>query len=239
MANVDDQLTDKPHNQPQQTMMAYRKRNQQGISVLGVLAVILLMLVVIWTAFTLTKQQLTPKPPTIDAQGIISQMTTLSRLQTATFAIDTVVTAKQDGSWQKLWQDEQKGLFIIKGRVLAGVDLQQITPEMVQIHQETDGTLPSVRVQLPPSQIFEVFLDHIEIYDWQTGVFGAKTVDARLFAQVQKDAKAEILQKACQGDVINLANTQAVQQLQLLFSKLPMQVQIQSQGAGRCQFANL
>ena len=212
---------------------------ERGFSIISVLLVLILLMLTAFATFYATKTLLPKNEPSISTQSVITQIQSLARLQTATFAIDTVVATKQEGSWQKLWQDEQKGLFIIKGRVLAGVDLQQITPEMVQIHQETDGALPSVRVQLPPSQIFEVFLDHIEIYDWQTGVFGAKTVDAKLFEQVQQDAKMEILSKACQGDVMNFATVQASEQLKALLTMLPMNVQIDHQGAGVCQFANL
>lgn len=212
---------------------------ERGFSIVSVLLMLILLMLTAFATFYATKTLLPKNEPSINTQSVITQIQSLARLQTATFAIDTVVATKQEGSWQKLWQDEQKGLFIIKGRVLAGVDLQQITPEMVQIHQETDGTLPSVRVQLPPSQIFEVFLDHIEIYDWQTGVFGAKTVDAKLFEQVQQDAKMEILSKACQGDVMNFATVQASEQLKALLTMLPMNVQIDHQGAGACQFTNL
>lgn len=212
---------------------------ERGFSIVSVLLVLILLMLTAFATFYATKTLLPKNEPSISTQSVITQIQSLARLQTATFAIDTVVATKQEGSWQKLWQDEQKGLFIIKGRVLAGVDLQQITPEMVQIHQETEGALPSVRVQLPPSQIFEVFLDHIEIYDWQTGVFGAKTVDAKLFEQVQQDAKMEILSKACQGDVMNFATVQASEQLKALLTMLPMNVQIDHQGAGACQFANL
>lgn len=212
---------------------------ERGFSIVSVLLMLILLMLTAFATFYATKTLLPKNEPSINTQSVITQIQSLARLQTATFAIDTVVATKQEGSWQKLWQDEQKGLFIIKGRVLAGVDLQQITPEMVQIHQETDGALPSVRVQLPPSQIFEVFLDHIEIYDWQTGVFGAKTVDAKLFEQVQQDAKMEILSKACQGDVMNFATVQASEQLKALLTMLPMNVQIDHQGAGECQFANL
>lgn len=212
---------------------------ERGFSIVSVLLVLILLMLTAFATFYATKTLLPKNEPSINTQSVITQIQSLARLQTATFAIDTVVATKQEGSWQKLWQDEQKGLFIIKGRVLAGVDLQQITPEMVQIHQETEGALPSVRVQLPPSQIFEVFLDHIEIYDWQTGVFGAKTVDAKLFEQVQQDAKMEILSKACQGDVMNFATVQASEQLKALLTMLPMNVQIDHQGAGACQFANL
>lgn len=75
----------------------------------------------------------------VTRDGIITDIQKLSRLQSVAFSVDTVITASREGSWQKLWQDEQKGLFVAHGRVLAGVDLSKISAEMVQVAQRTDS----------------------------------------------------------------------------------------------------
>lgn len=104
----------------------------------------------------------------------------------------------------KLWQDEQKALFIAHGRVEAGVDLSALTPEMVQVVQPAQAnadeeqvadanspaaTMPQINITLPPTEIFSVYLDDIEIYDWQTGAFGMMQVDPKILAQAQTMAK--------------------------------------------------
>lgn len=140
-----------------------------------------------------TVQNLNKEAPieTITREGVVTQIQQLNRLQTVAFSVDTVITSERPGSWMKLWQDEQKGLFIARGRVEAGIDLSDLTPEMVQVVQpdiEIDeakqadantpvSMMPQINITLPPSEIFSVYLDDIEIYDWQTGAFGMMQVD--------------------------------------------------------------
>ena len=179
-------------------------------------------------------QNITEEEPieTITREGVVTQIQQLNRLQTVAFSVDTVITSQRQGSWMKLWQDEQKGLFIARGRVDAGIDLSALTPEMVQVIQpemgveeiQAEGTntpvsiMPQINITLPPSEIFSVYLDDIEIYDWQTGAFGLMQVDPKILQQAQTMAKKEVLERACRGDVMNMALQNAQTQLQQLFS---------------------
>lgn len=187
---------------------------------------------------------------TITREGVVTQIQQLNRLHTVAFSVDTVITSERSGSWMKLWQDEQKALFIAHGRVEAGVDLSALTPEMVQIVQpdqaNTDeeqvansnspaATMPQINITLPPTEIFSVYLDDIEIYDWQTGAFGMMQVDPKILAQAQTMAKKEVLERACRGDVMNMALQNAQTQLQQLFALTGAVVTVTTQGAGACQ----
>lgn len=183
---------------------------------------------------------------TITREGVITQIQQLNRLQTVAFSVDTVITSERPGSWMKLWQDEQKALFIARGRVEAGIDLSALTPEMVQvippaapldIDQEAApaALMPQINITLPPSEIFSVYLDDIEIYDWQTGAFGIMQVDPKILAQAQTMAKKEVLERACRGDVMNMALKNAQTQLQQLFALTGATVTVSTQGAGACQ----
>lgn len=189
---------------------------------------------------------------TITREGVITQIQQLNRLQTVAFSVDTIVTSERAGSWIKLWQDEQKAMFIAKGRVQAGIDLSALTPEMVQVIQPTaaeiaddeaqndsatitNAAMPQINITIPPSEIFEVYLDDIEIYDWQTGVFGMMQVDPTILAQAQSMAKAEVLERACRGDVMTMALENAQAQLQQLFALTGAEVTVNNQGAGACQ----
>ena len=199
-------------------------------------------------------QNITKEEPieTITREGVVTQIQQLNRLQTVAFSVDTVITSKRPGSWMKLWQDEQKGLFIARGRVQAGIDLSALTPEMVQVVQpepssadqegeQTDSEtsaaslMPTINITLPPSEIFAVYLDDIEIYDWQTGAFGMMQVDPKILAQAQSMAKEEVLERACRGDVMNMALKNAQTQLQQLFAMTGAVVTVTTQGAGACQ----
>ena len=189
---------------------------------------------------------------TITREGVVTQIQQLNRLQTVAFSVDTVITSQRQGSWMKLWQDEQKGLFIARGRVDAGIDLSALTPEMVQVvqpeqsnanvkeAQENDANtpasmMPQINITLPPSEIFSVYLDNLEIYDWQTGAFGLMQVDPKILEQAQTMAKKEVLERACRGDVMNMALQNAQTQLQQLFAMTGAVVTVTTQGAGACQ----
>ena len=197
-------------------------------------------------------QNITKEAPieTITREGVVTQIQNLNRLETVSFSVDTVITSQRGGSWQKLWQDEQKGLFIAHGRVEAGVDLSALTPEMVRVTQPvafdgdgdqtseantTASTMPQINITLPPSEIFSVYLDDIEIYDWQTGAFGMMQVDPKIWQQAQSMAKKEVLERACRGDVMTMALQNAQTQLQQLFALTGAVVTVTTQGAGACQ----
>ncbi|VEG12796.1 DUF4230 domain-containing protein [Moraxella cuniculi] len=200
----------------------------------GVYIIMLIMMALALAFAAMMLKNDNKKASVMTTEGIVSQIQSLSRLQTVAFSVDTIVTANKDGTWQALWQDRQKGLFIVKGRVLAGVDLANLNETMVKLEPTKDGT-SKLQITLPPAEIFEVFLDDIVVYDWQTGLFGATKVDPKLFAQVQADAKREVLQKACQGDVLTLAMSNASEQVQKLFSLTATTVELITQGTGSCQ----
>ncbi|HCT73379.1 MULTISPECIES: DUF4230 domain-containing protein [Psychrobacter] len=196
-------------------------------------------------------QNITKEEPieTITREGVVTQIQKLNRLETVAFSVDTVITSQRPGSWMKLWQDEQKGLFIARGRVEAGIDLSALTPEMVQVVQPEINVdevqeagantpvsmMPQINITIPPSEIFSVYLDDIEIYDWQTGAFGMMQVDPKILQQAQSMAKKEVLERACRGDVMNMALENAQTQLQQLFSLTGAVVTVTTQGAGACQ----
>ena len=196
-------------------------------------------------------QNITKEEPieTITREGVVTQIQKLNRLETVAFSVDTVITSQRPGSWMKLWQDEQKGLFIARGRVEAGIDLSALTPEMVQVVQPEVNVdevqeagantpvsmMPKINITIPPSEIFSVYLDDIEIYDWQTGAFGMMQVDPKILQQAQSMAKKEVLERACRGDVMNMALENAQTQLQQLFSLTGAVVTVTNQGAGACQ----
>lgn len=223
---------------------------------------IILLIGLALAVFAIYSMQNSPEEPpveTITRDGVVTQIQQLNRLHTVAFSVDTVITSERAGSWMKLWQDEQKALFIAHGRVEAGIDLSNLTPEMVQVIQpetrasDTDTAeatdtanvanpplnpiMPQINITLPPSEIFSVYLDDIEIYDWQTGAFGMMQVDPQILAQAQTMAKKEVLERACRGEVMTMALQNAQTQLQQLFALTGAIVTVTTQGAGACQLS--
>ena len=223
---------------------------KKSIAMMSWIVLLASLAAVIFAIYTV--QNITKEEPieTITREGVVTQIQKLNRLETVAFSVDTVITSQRSGSWMKLWQDEQKALFIARGRVEAGIDLSALTPEMVQVIQPTESEvndaenadvnasvsiMPQINITLPPSEIFSVYLDDIEIYDWQTGAFGMMQVDPKILKQAQSMAKAEVLERACRGDVMTMALDNAQTQLQQLFALTGAVVTVTTQGAGSCQ----
>ena len=232
--------------------LSRQPKSKQPIALMSWLLLIIGLAALVFAIY-ITQNRTEEKPiETITREGVVTQIQQLNRLQTVAFSVDTVITSKRQGSWMKLWQDEQKGLFIARGRVEAGIDLSALTPEMVQVVQPTaqidadnnvqsveagspTAMMPQINITIPPSEIFSVYLDDIEIYDWQTGAFGLMQVDPKIFEQAQSMAKKEVLERACRGDVMNMALQNAQTQLQQLFALTGATVTVTTQGAGACQ----
>lgn len=195
------------------------KTPKRKYSKLTLIAITIFMaMTVILTAIFTVKLTNKHAVSAISRDGVVTDIQKIAKLTTSSFGVDTVITAQKEGTWYKLWQDEQKGLFIAKGRVLAGVDLSKLTADDVVIHSPNDSSQPiEVKINLPKSEIFEVFLDDIQVYDWQTGLFGVVAGDPQILAQAQTSAKNEVLKKACQGDIMTLAKDNATEQIKHLF----------------------
>ena len=223
---------------------------KKPIAMMSWLVLMIGLAALVFAIYSLQKSSKEEPIETITREGVVMQIQKLNRLETVAFSVDTVITSQKAGSWMKLWQDEQKGLFIARGRVEAGIDLSALTPEMVQVVAPAEAAIknaesvdannpvsimPQIHITLPPSEIFSVYLDDIEIYDWQTGAFGMMQVDPKILQQAQSMAKKEVLERACRGDVMNMALENAQTQLQQLFSLTGAVVTVTTQGAGACQ----
>lgn len=170
---------------------------------------------------------------TISKEGVIHKIQNLNRLETVAFNIDAIITSKKQGDWQTLWQ-EQKGLFIAHGKVVAGVDFNQLTQADVSV---TPAASPQekakVSIHLPAASIFDVFLDDIEVYDIDTGLLGGAP-DASLFSAAQKAGKDEVLTTACRADILKQAQENAQKQVTTLFALANVAVTVTSQPLEKC-----
>jgi hypothetical protein len=163
----------------------------------------------ITTANTQIQQILNPTPTIIaDPVTVVRQVRSLSRLETATYTIEKVITAKSgEGPLGFLFQD--KLLLVAEGQVIAGVDLERIGEDNVQVVGD------AVFVTLPASEIFVATLDNDKtyVYDRQTGLLGQQ-VDLETLAR--KEAEKAILQAALDDGILNMAQDKAEQVIQKL-----------------------
>ncbi len=166
----------------------------------------------------------------VSREGVLMQIKKLNRLESTAFYIDTVIRTEKKGNWFALWQDGQKGLFLAKGRVLAGIDLDKLTTNDVNV---VDG---KVIISLPPVEILSVDLDNLEVYDLRSGTLGLPVADTSVLNRVQQEAKTQVLQNACKADILAHAQNQSQLQLETLFALTQTPVSVYPAALPACRF---
>ncbi len=136
------------------------------------------------------------------AVTVIEGIQSLSRLETASYHIEKVITAESgQGPLGFLFGDRL--LLVAYGQVIAGVDLSLIGPESVRVM--SDGT---VYLRLPPVEVFVATLDNSRtyVYDRRTGVAG---MNAQLETAARREAEKLILQAALEEGLLETAEANA------------------------------
>jgi Protein of unknown function (DUF4230) len=151
----------------------------------------------------------TPTPTVRDRGGTILQIQALNRIETLRFSVERVVEAgTETGDWRDMLLGE-KLLLIASGDVVAGVDLSRLRATDVNI--SPDGT--SITIKLPPSEIFSAALNNqrTRVYDRDTRLGTQLTggEDPTLETQARQAAEGEILNAACEGDIMRRSADEA------------------------------
>lgn len=146
-----------------------------------------------------------PQPtPTIypSAMTVIEGVQSLSRLETASYHIEKVITAESgQGPLGFLFGD--KLLLIAYGEIIAGVDLGYIGPS--DLMTTDDGT---VYLRPPPVEVFVATLDNsrTNVYDRRTGVAG---MNPQLETAARQEAERLMLQAAVEEGLMETAEENA------------------------------
>lgn len=142
-----------------------------------------------------------PNPATV-----VKQINDLSRLETASYEMEKVVTAdsEQDGFLGMLLGESM--IFIAYGKVYAGVDFAKMqTADLVVVDPDT------VMIHLPPAEIFTDIpvLDNERSFvaDRDTGLL--TRADPELETQVRQAAEQSIREAAQSSDILDRANQNA------------------------------
>jgi len=146
-----------------------------------------------------------PNPtPTIipDPVTIVHEMRSLSRLETASYTVEKVITAESgQGAFGFLFGDEL--ILVAHGQVVAGVDLGEMEEDDVAVGE--DGT---VTVALPSAEVFFTTLDDEQTYVFhrETGLVG---VNQYLETEARQAAKDEIESAALEDGILEMAQQNA------------------------------
>ncbi len=152
---------------------------------------------------TQVAQVLHPTPTVLpDPVTVVHEVRSLARLETVQYTVEKVVTAETNqGSLGFLFGDRL--LFVAHGVVIAGVDLEKLTPQDLQVR---DGAL---YVRLPPAEIFVATLDNEKsyIYDRDTGLLTKGNLNLETAAR--RAAEEAIRQGALDDGILEVAQRNA------------------------------
>ena len=144
-----------------------------------------------------------PTPTIIpDPVTIILQVRNLSRLETASYTIEKVITAETgQGPFSFLFGDRL--ILVARGQVIAGVDLGKMEDGDILITE--DGT---VVVTLPEAEILVATLDNQKSYvvDRDTGLVGTNPA---LETEARQAAEKEVLDAALEDGILDTAQRNA------------------------------
>jgi len=148
--------------------------------------------------------EITNPTPTIipDPVTIIRQVRGLSRLETASYTLEKVITAESgQSSFAFLFGDRL--ILVAHGQVIAGVDLAKMGEGDIIVADE--GTAV---VTLPPAEVLVVKLDNQKsyIFDRDTGLIG---MNPALETEARRAAEQEILNAALEGGILEMAQRNA------------------------------
>jgi len=144
------------------------------------------------------------------ADGIVQRVKALSRLETTRYTIETVVTADEQGFIDtplgRLQIGSDRLLMIIHGSVTAGIDLEKLRPQDV----EMSGDGKRLTIRLPAAEVFGVDLDNAKtrVYSRETWL---KSPNPDLESQARQGGEAKILATACEDGVMQRATEDAQQ----------------------------
>lgn len=144
-----------------------------------------------------------PTPTVRPSPGtIVRQVQNLSRLETAAYTVEKVITA-ESGQDALAFLFGDRLIFIAHGQVIAGVDLSQVREGDIVV---TDDD--RVVVALPAAEVFVVTLDNEQsyVYDRDTGLLG---MNPGLETAARQAAEAEILDAALEDGILELAEANA------------------------------
>jgi hypothetical protein len=141
----------------------------------------------------------TPTPKIITGPSALRQIQQLSRLETTSYSVQSVITVERPGN--VLGIGRQKVLIIVHGTVVAGIDLTKLKLEDVTV--SPDGK--RITVRLPSAEILSRYLDEsrTQLYDHQTGILTQP--DSSLVVEAQKAGASEVLQVACRDGIMQRA----------------------------------
>jgi hypothetical protein len=153
--------------------------------------------------------------PTIlpDPITIIHEVRGLARLETIQYTVEKIITAEIGGGIFE-FLNKDRLLLVAHGTVLAGVDLEKLTPEDLWL---TNSVL---NVRLPAAEVFIASLDNEKSYIFERETSILRQSDRNLETLARQSAEQEIKKSAIEDGILETAQQNAESYLSRLFLAL-------------------
>lgn len=150
----------------------------------------------------------------IDQPTVVRQIQQLQRLETVRFSMDKIISGEHQNPYLPKFLVGDRLLLVVHGEVIAGVDLSQLEPQNVSLHDR------SISLRLPKSQILLTRIDNsrTRVYSRDTGLFSSP--DPNLESQVRQEAERELQEAALQDNILKIADDNARTTLSALLRSL-------------------
>jgi len=147
----------------------------------------------------------------LSRSSVIKEIQSLGSLETASYSIEKIVEAGQGGNAIQELLYGDRILLIANGKVVAGVNLFQLSDDDVVVRGS------NLTVNLPSPVILSSTLDNskTKVYDRTQGYLNKGNKD--LETEARKSAETSITQAACEAGILEEARENAVERIKQLF----------------------
>ncbi|OEH92077.1 hypothetical protein BFG57_17005 [Bacillus solimangrovi] len=171
---------------------------------------------------------MTQSSATNETGSYVTEVRELSKLATAEAFVKTVIEHEDNQLFGKdinvnVPGTKRKVLLIIPGNILAGVDLQQVSENDINIDEEKK----TMHITLPHAQLLQepsLDVDEVKLFSVE-GVFRGD-VDWEEGFEFAAEAKQQMIEEATEMGLFTRAEEQAEKVLQQFFAKLGYEVEV-------------
>lgn len=183
---------------------------------IGALVLTIILTLGIWLGFALRNVTGNTGANAYNTAVVLRQVQTLSQLVTVKYVMEKVVVY-EDVKWFP--GGDNRVLMIAHGVVKAGVDLEKLKPEDVQIFEK------KVKIKLPAAQIMDCYLDdkQTQVIERSTGLL--RTFDKDLEQTARKIAVDDVRRGARVAGILKDADERALAQVEKLFQQMGLEVE--------------
>ncbi len=138
---------------------------------------------------------------------IVQKIQRLNRLETVTYALDTIVEGSKSSPILPDLLAGDRILLVVHGQAIAGIDLAQLKPE--DVHIDDPNGIRTIHLTLPPSQLFVTTIDnqHTRVYLRSTGIL--VPVDQNLESDTRTKAQDQLQKTALADGILDTATKNA------------------------------